>query len=141
MARTYASGAAVPMANLRAAALSSCTAQMKAANRRLSDGGCAMPHFTKPSEGSWTRHYPGLGTAPVSYEDSISPGYFAKERDAIFHKSWLNVGRIEQLPRIGSYFSREIAVTQSSIIIVKDVEGRGPGFPNTGRDPCHKPLS
>jgi hypothetical protein len=32
-----------------------------------------MPHFVKPAEGSWTEHYPELGTGPVSYEDSISP--------------------------------------------------------------------
>ena len=32
-----------------------------------------MAHFTKPAEGSWTEHYPELGTGPVSYEDSISP--------------------------------------------------------------------
>ena len=34
------------------------------------DGG--MPHFPKPAEGSWTEHYPELGTGPVSYDDSIS---------------------------------------------------------------------
>ena len=32
-----------------------------------------MAHFEKPAEGSWTAHYPELGTGPVSYEDSISP--------------------------------------------------------------------
>ena len=32
-----------------------------------------MARFPKPAEGSWTQHYPELGTAPVSYEDSISP--------------------------------------------------------------------
>jgi len=31
-----------------------------------------MP-VVKPAEGSWTAHYPELGTGPVSYEDSISP--------------------------------------------------------------------
>ena len=24
-----------------------------------------MPHFAKPAEGSWTEHYPELGTGPV----------------------------------------------------------------------------
>ena len=36
--------------------------------------GNEMAHFPKPAEGSWTEHYPELGTGPVSYEDSISPG-------------------------------------------------------------------
>src|SRR6266568_2380402 len=66
-----------------------------------------MPHFTKPPEGSWTEHY-GLGTGPVSYEDSISPEYYELERDAIFRRTWLNVGRVEQLPKTGSYFTKEL---------------------------------
>ena len=32
-----------------------------------------MARFPKPPEGSWTEHYPELGTEPVSYEDSIRP--------------------------------------------------------------------
>ena len=68
-----------------------------------------MPHFTKPSEGSWTRHYSHLETGPVSYEDSISPEFYELERQAIFARAWLQVGRVEQLPRNGSYFTRELA--------------------------------
>ncbi len=44
------------------------------------DGG--MPHFPKPAEGSWTEHYPELGTGPVSYDDSISAEFFELEREA-----------------------------------------------------------
>jgi phenylpropionate dioxygenase-like ring-hydroxylating dioxygenase large terminal subunit len=82
-----------------------------------------MPHFPKPAEGSWTAHYPQLGTAPVSYEDSISPSYYERERDAIFARSWLNVGRIEQLARVGSYFTREIDAARTSVIIVRAPDG------------------
>ena len=66
-----------------------------------------MPHFTKPAEGSWTEHY-GIETGPVFYEDSISPGHYELERDAIFRRTWLNVGRVEQVPKTGSYFTREL---------------------------------
>ncbi len=65
-----------------------------------------MAHFAKPAEGSWTEHF-GLDTTPVSYEDSISPEHYELERDAIFRRTWLNVGRVEQLPRKGSYFTKE----------------------------------
>ena len=44
-----------------------------------------MPRFPKPPEGSWTQHYPDLGTGPVSYEDSISPDFYELERAAIFY--------------------------------------------------------
>jgi hypothetical protein len=57
-----------------------------------------MPHFTKPDEGSWTEHFK-IDTTPVSYEDSISPEHYELERDAIFRKTWLNVGRVERLPQ------------------------------------------
>src|SRR5689334_4804131 len=56
----------------------------------------------KPGEGSWTQHYPELGTGPISYEDSISTEFYELEREAIFKRTWLNVGRVEQLPRNGS---------------------------------------
>lgn len=78
-----------------------------------------MPHFTKPAEGSWTEHYPELGTAPVSYDDSISPEFYEREREAIFRRTWLNVGRVEDLPKVGSYFTKELDAAGTSLIIVR----------------------
>ena len=53
-----------------------------------------MAHFGKPAEGSWTEHF-GLSTEPMAYGDSISPEFYALEQEAIFKKTWLNVGRVE----------------------------------------------
>src|SRR6476620_12728377 len=92
-----------------------------------------MPHFPKPAEGSWTEHYPGLGTGPVSYEDSISPAFFELERKAIFARTWLNVGRVEQLPRVGSYFTREIDAARTSIVVVRAADGEVRAFHNMCR--------
>src|SRR4030095_13088598 len=78
----------------------------------------AAPRYRKPAEGSWTEHYPELGTGPVSYEDCTSPEFYERERDAIFRRAWLNVGRIEDLPRAGSYFTRELEVARTSIVVV-----------------------
>ena len=78
-----------------------------------------MPLFPKPAEGSWTEHYPELGTGDVSYRDSTSPEWYELERDAIFRRTWLNVGRVEQLPRVGSYFTREIDAAGTSIVVVR----------------------
>jgi phenylpropionate dioxygenase-like ring-hydroxylating dioxygenase large terminal subunit len=78
-----------------------------------------MAHFPKPAEGSWTEHWPELSTAPVDYSDSVDPAYYEAEREAIFKKTWLMVGRVEQVPRTGSYFTREIKVAGSSVIIVR----------------------
>ena len=81
-----------------------------------------MAHFPKPAAGSWTENWPELGTAPVNYEDSIDPEHYKLEQQAIFKKTWLNVGRVERLPKKGSYFTREMpsAGAGTSVIIVKD---------------------
>jgi Rieske 2Fe-2S family protein len=90
-------------------------------------------HFEKPPEGSWTAHYPELGTDPISYEDSISPEFYELEREAIFKRSWLNVGRVEQLPRKGSYFTKELAVTNTSLVIVRGMDDQIRAFHNICR--------
>ncbi len=77
-----------------------------------------MAHFPKPEVGSWTEHF-GVGTAPVSYQDSISPEFYELERKAIFAKTWLNVGRVERLPRVGNYFTKEIQAAGTSVIVVR----------------------
>jgi len=92
-----------------------------------------MAHFTKPEAGSWTEQYPELGTAPVSYEDSISPAYYEVEREAIFKHSWLNVGRVEQLPRKGSYFTKEIDAARTSVVIVRGTDDEVRAFHNICR--------
>ena len=92
-----------------------------------------MPRFPKPPEGSWTEHYPELGTEPVAYEDSISPEFYELEREAIFKRAWLNVGRVEQLPKTGSYFTKELAVANTSIIVVRDRDGDVRAFHNVCR--------
>ena len=92
-----------------------------------------MAHFPKPAEGSWTEHYPELGTGPVDYEDSISPEFYELERKAIFNRTWLNVGRVEQVPRTGRYFTKELQCAGTSVVIVRDKDGGVRGFHNICR--------
>jgi phenylpropionate dioxygenase-like ring-hydroxylating dioxygenase large terminal subunit len=92
-----------------------------------------VPHFTKPAAGSWTEQYPELGTGPVDYVDSIDPLYYEAERDAIFRRTWLDVGRVERLPRVGSYFTKELAVASTSLVIVKGSDGQIRAFHNLCR--------
>ena len=92
-----------------------------------------MAHFPKPAEGSWTEHFPELGTEPISFEDSISPEHYEVERKAIFERTWLNVGRVEQLPQAGSYFTKDIQVVRTSVLVVRDAEGEVRAFHNVCR--------
>ncbi|MBL7488358.1 aromatic ring-hydroxylating dioxygenase subunit alpha [Frankia sp. AgB1.9] len=81
----------------------------------------------------WTQRYPDLGTGLVSYEDSISPEFYELEREAIFRRAWLNVGRVEQLPRKGSYFTKELAVAKTSLLVTRDLAGEIHAFHNVCR--------
>jgi phenylpropionate dioxygenase-like ring-hydroxylating dioxygenase large terminal subunit len=92
-----------------------------------------MPRFPRPPEGTWTEHYPELGTGPVAYDDSISPAFYEMEREAIFKRAWLNVGRVEQLPKPGSYFTKDIDAANASIIVVRDRDGGVRAFHNVCR--------
>ena len=81
-----------------------------------------MAHFPKPPEGSWTEHF-GIDTGPMSYDDSISADYFEIEREAVFGHSWLNVGRAEQAPTAGSYFTKPIDAVRASVVVARDNGG------------------
>ncbi|HEY7107192.1 MAG TPA: aromatic ring-hydroxylating dioxygenase subunit alpha [Acidimicrobiia bacterium] len=89
-----------------------------------------MTVWTKPAEGSWTEHYP-LGTGRVVLD--VTPETYELERKAIFGRAWLNVGRMEQLPKAGSYFTKELAVAKTSIVVVRDHDGTVRAFHNMCR--------
>ena len=87
----------------------------------------------KPAVGSWTEQYPELGTGLISYNDCTSSEFHELERRAVFQRVWLMVGRVEQLPRNGSYFTKELAVANTSIIVVRDLAGDVRAFHNVCR--------
>ena len=77
------------------------------------------PIVTKPESGRWADAFPELGRGPVSFDDCVSEEFYEKEREHVFRKSWLYMGRVEQLPNRGSYFTRELRFMGTSIIIVR----------------------
>ncbi|KPI09741.1 hypothetical protein ACFZDP_29630 [Streptomyces mirabilis] len=66
----------------------------------------------KPAKGSWTEHYPDLGTGVVSYEDCVSPAFCEVEGEGVFKRAQLNVGQVEDLPRKGSCFTGKLTFVQ-----------------------------
>jgi len=92
-----------------------------------------MGRWAKPAEGSWTQHHPQLGTRPISFDDCVSPEFFALEREAIFRRAWLNVGRVEQLPRVGSFFTKNIEIVPASLVVVRGTDGEVRAFHNVCR--------
>ncbi len=78
----------------------------------------------------WHDRYPHLDRGPVAAEVFTSPEQFELEREHIFKKVWLNVGRVEQIPNPGDYLVRDIAMCQTSILVVRDQEGQVHAFHN-----------
>ena len=78
----------------------------------------------------WTGRYPHLGTGPLPADVFTSKEQFELEREHIFKKVWLNVGRIEQLPNAGDFFVFDIAMCETSILVVRGADGAVRAFHN-----------
>ena len=71
----------------------------------------------------------------------IAPSIFERERESIFARSWVAVGRTDQISRAGEYFLSEVA--DESLIIVRDEQQGVHAFYNVcrhrGTRLCSKP--
>jgi phenylpropionate dioxygenase-like ring-hydroxylating dioxygenase large terminal subunit len=70
-----------------------------------------------------TSRYPELGYGPVSVDPYISAAYYEKEKANVFKKTWLHVGRVEEIPAAGDYFVKDLPACDTSIIVVRDKKG------------------
>ncbi len=61
----------------------------------------------------------GLGTEPVSMEPYRSAAYFELEKEKVFRRSWLIMGRIEDVANIGDYIVKEVEICGVSILITR----------------------
>ncbi len=78
----------------------------------------------------WHGLYPELGTDPVPIEPYISPAYFELERERLFRRVWLNVGREEAIPEAGNFLVQPLEVGRTSIVVVRGRDGRVRAFHN-----------
>lgn len=81
----------------------------------------------------WLDRFPDMGTGPIPVERLLDPAYFELEREKIFKRAWLHVGRVEQIPEEGDWFVQEIAVARTSLIIVRGEDGDIRAFHNVCR--------
>ena len=73
----------------------------------------------KAEKTAWTAGVPGMPTDAVPVEPYASSEYFDREREAIFKRCWINVGRVEDIPQAGDYFVQDLEVCQTSLLIVR----------------------
>jgi phenylpropionate dioxygenase-like ring-hydroxylating dioxygenase large terminal subunit len=77
-----------------------------------------------------TTSHPELGTGPLSVEPLISPELFEEERDKIFKRVWLMVGRQEEIPTVGDYKVKKLEVAKTSAILIRGKDGEIRAFHN-----------
>jgi len=71
------------------------------------------------------------GTGPVSTEPCISPELYELEKERVFRRCWLNVGRVDRIPNPGDYFVVQIAACCASILVTRGRDGEIRAFHNT----------
>lgn len=64
--------------------------------------------------------YPELGRGNIPIGPYIDPAFYELEKKHLFKKTWLHVGRVEEIPKTGDYFVREIAACDASVIVCRD---------------------
>jgi phenylpropionate dioxygenase-like ring-hydroxylating dioxygenase large terminal subunit len=79
-----------------------------------------------------------LGEDPVPVDSCTSQGYFEKERDLVFRKSWLCMGREDQIPKAGDYVVKELELFNTSLLIARGRDGVVRGFHNVCSHRCNK---
>lgn len=71
-----------------------------------------------------------LGTDPVPAAPYHDARWFDLERDAIFRRTWLNVGHVCELPEPGCFIVRELDFAGASIIITRGKDRQIRAFHN-----------
>ena len=72
----------------------------------------------------------GLGTGPIPAGPYYQPEYFDLEREAIFRRTWLQIGHISELPEPGNFIVRPVEIVKASILISHGRGGKIRAFHN-----------
>ena len=95
----------------------------------LTEGEVGLQVFAKPEPGTWTEAF-GLPTGPTDLRDIYDPEFFELEREAVFRRSWLYVGRADSIARKGQYFTKELPFLDVSLIVIRGLDHEVRAFHN-----------
>lgn len=90
------------------------------------------------NEKQFAARYPQLGDGPLSVDTYISPETFEQEKERVFKRSWLSVGRLDQVAQPGDYFTRDLEVADTKILVVRGDDGRVRAFHNVCQHRGHQ---
>ena len=71
-----------------------------------------------------------LGTRPIPAKPYYHADWFELEREAVFRRSWMQIGHVCELPSSGSFIRRELEVLNASLLIVRGKDGQVRAFHN-----------
>jgi phenylpropionate dioxygenase-like ring-hydroxylating dioxygenase large terminal subunit len=72
-----------------------------------------------------------VGTEPIPTAPYHDPDYYALEREAIFKRVWLHMGRTAEVMERGQFIVREVEIAKVSVLIVRGSDDRVRAFYNT----------
>ena len=71
-----------------------------------------------------------LGTGPVPAKPYYDPAYFELERQAVFLKSWIQIGHVCEFPVAGSFVRRDLEFAKASLLVVRGRDDQLRAFHN-----------
>ncbi|HXK22845.1 MAG TPA: aromatic ring-hydroxylating dioxygenase subunit alpha [Myxococcota bacterium] len=88
----------------------------------------STPAITHPSPSN--EELAGLGTAPIPAGPYYRADYFELEREAVFGRTWLQIGHESELPEPGCFIVRPLEFARASILVVRGRDGAIRAFHN-----------
>ncbi len=82
-----------------------------------------MNDLTNSFQKPFSDELKALGTDPIPAAPYCDPAWYELEKQAIFRRTWLNVGHVCELPEPNSFIVRELEFARASIIIARGKGG------------------
>lgn len=86
----------------------------------------------------WIDLDPRLDRTHIPTHLCTDPARFEQEIDRVFSRTWLKVGRIEQVSQAGDYFVKDIPAPKASVLVVRGASGELGAFHNVCTHRCNR---
>jgi len=65
----------------------------------------------------------GPTAVPLSVEPYVSKDFYERFIKGVFRKTWINVGRVEEVPNNGDFIVKRIPSVDSGILVIRGKDG------------------
>ncbi len=77
-----------------------------------------------------TERHPELGAGPLPSDPYWCDAFHQQELEAIFRRTWMYAGRVEEIPEPGDFFVKNVPTFEMSLLFVRQKDGTIRGFHN-----------